>query len=56
MDWVRGTLRVPIAYTYELRDKGRYGFLLPANQIIPVGQEILDSILAMFKAAKKYDL
>lgn len=23
----------PLSYTYELRDKGQYGFLLPADQI-----------------------
>ncbi|KAG9342366.1 hypothetical protein JZ751_016868 [Albula glossodonta] len=27
------------SFTFELRDTGRYGFLLPANQIIPTAQE-----------------
>ncbi|XP_048863206.1 carboxypeptidase A1-like isoform X2 [Brienomyrus brachyistius] len=27
------------SYTFELRDTGRYGFLLPASQIIPTAQE-----------------
>jgi len=31
--------------TYELRDTGRYGFLLPADQIIPSGEEILPSVV-----------
>ncbi|XP_623922.2 zinc carboxypeptidase [Apis mellifera] len=52
MDWVKGTFHKPITYTYELRDTGRYGFLLPANQIIPTSQETLDSLIAMFKEAK----
>lgn len=52
MDWVKGTFKTPISYTYELRDKGKYGFLLPANQIIPTGEETLDSFVAMFKGAK----
>ncbi|XP_012279419.1 zinc carboxypeptidase-like [Orussus abietinus] len=52
MDWVKGTLRTPITFTYELRDKGRYGFLLPANQIIPTGQEVVDSLVALFREAK----
>jgi len=30
--------------TFELRDTGRYGFLLPANQIIPSGEEILPAV------------
>ena len=54
MDWVRAVLRVPVTFTYELRDKGRYGFILPADQIIPNGEEVLDSIIEMFKAAKNY--
>lgn len=52
MDWVKGTYGTPITFTYELRDTGRYGFLLPPNQIIPTGQETMDSLLAMFKEAK----
>ncbi|CAI9618920.1 unnamed protein product [Staurois parvus] len=27
------------SYTFELRDTGRYGFALPANQIVPTAQE-----------------
>uniref|UniRef100_A0A8C4XA81 Carboxypeptidase A1 n=1 Tax=Erpetoichthys calabaricus TaxID=27687 RepID=A0A8C4XA81_ERPCA len=30
---------IKYSYTFELRDNGRYGFLLPANQIIPTAQE-----------------
>ncbi|XP_011872350.1 PREDICTED: zinc carboxypeptidase-like [Vollenhovia emeryi] len=52
MDWVKGTFGTPITYTYELRDEGRYGFLLPPNQIIPTGEETMDSLIGMFKEAK----
>ncbi|KYN04252.1 Zinc carboxypeptidase A 1 [Cyphomyrmex costatus] len=52
MDWVKGNYGTPITYTYELRDQGRYGFLLPPNQIIPTGEETMDSLLAMFKESK----
>lgn len=52
MDYVRGIYRTPIVFTYELRDRGRYGFLLPPNQIIPSGEETLDSLVTMFKEAK----
>ncbi|XP_074840306.1 carboxypeptidase A1-like [Carettochelys insculpta] len=30
---------VKYSYTFELRDTGRYGFLLPASQIIPTAEE-----------------
>jgi len=33
------------AYTIELRDTGKYGFILPAVEIIPQGQEIWASML-----------
>jgi len=33
------------SYTIELRDTGTYGFLLPADQIRPTGQEIYRSML-----------
>nr|XP_003704787.1 PREDICTED: zinc carboxypeptidase-like [Megachile rotundata] len=53
MDWVRGTYNTPVTFTYELRDKGRYGFILPANQIIPTAEETLSSLVAMFQEAAK---
>lgn len=53
MDWVRGTYKTPITFTYELRDTGRYGFILPANQIIQTAEETLDSLVAMFQQAAK---
>lgn len=53
MDWVKGTLKVPFVYTYELRDRGNYGFLLPSDQIIPNGEEVLDSLVTMFNEITK---
>lgn len=29
-----------IGFTIELRDTGRYGFILPKEQILPTGREI----------------
>ncbi|XP_071574831.1 zinc carboxypeptidase-like [Temnothorax nylanderi] len=53
LDYIKGVYHKPIAYVYELRDQGRYGFLLPPEQIIPTGQETLDSLVVMFKEAKR---
>jgi len=38
-DWAYGLGGFPYSYTVELRDRGQFGFLLPASQIIPTGQE-----------------
>ncbi|XP_044733672.1 zinc carboxypeptidase A 1-like [Chrysoperla carnea] len=53
MDWVRGVLGTPLTFTYELRDTGRHGFVLPADQIIPCGEEIVDSVQALISQAEK---
>jgi len=47
MDWVKASYGTRVTYTYELRDTGRYGFLLPADQIIPTAEETLDSLLTI---------
>ncbi|KAJ8919789.1 hypothetical protein NQ315_006318 [Exocentrus adspersus] len=49
MDWVKGTYGTEIAYTYELRDTGRFGFILPAEQIIPTAVETLDSLVTILQ-------
>jgi len=38
-DWWHGQAGARLSYTVELRDTGTYGFQLPANQIIPTGEE-----------------
>ncbi|XP_044020849.1 carboxypeptidase B-like isoform X1 [Aphidius gifuensis] len=39
-DWAKGKAGIKYSYTVELRDRGAYGFLLPATQIIPTSREI----------------
>lgn len=51
-DWASGVLGVKYSYALELRDKGRYGFILPANQIIPTGHETFAAMKAMANAMK----
>ncbi|NXD70582.1 CBPA1 Carboxypeptidase, partial [Eolophus roseicapillus] len=38
VDWTYNQ-GIKYSFTFELRDTGRYGFLLPASQIIPTAQE-----------------
>ncbi|XP_074038606.1 zinc carboxypeptidase [Leptinotarsa decemlineata] len=53
VDWVKGVHHIPVAFGFELRDTGRYGFLLPAKQIIPSGLETLDAILTIVEESDK---
>ncbi|XP_017891839.1 carboxypeptidase B-like [Ceratina calcarata] len=39
-DWAKGVAGIKYVYTVELRDRGTYGFLLPASQIVPTAREI----------------
>ena len=41
VDFAKGKLGIPYVYTIELRDTGMNGFLLPPDQIIPTGEEIM---------------
>jgi murein tripeptide amidase MpaA len=44
VDWTYG-MRGIFSFSFELRDTGTYGFILPADQIIPNNQEILPALL-----------
>lgn len=52
-DWAHGAAEIKYAYTFELRDKGSYGFLLPARFIKPTGEETVDALVAMLTEIKK---
>ncbi|XP_066504876.1 carboxypeptidase A1-like [Hoplias malabaricus] len=43
---------IKYSYTFELRDIGDYGFLLPANQIIPTAQETWLALLTIMDHTK----
>merc|ERR1712127_898195 len=49
-DWSYDT-GVKLSYTIELRDNGTYGFVLPADQIIPTGQELTKALKSMIEYA-----
>ena len=40
IDWTLGEAGIPYSFGMELRDTGRYGFILPADQIIPTSEEV----------------
>ena len=40
-----GEAGIPYAYAMELRDTGDYGFMLPAREIVPTGEEVGQEIL-----------
>ena len=52
IDWTYNQ-GIKYSYTFELRDTGHYGFLLPANQIIPTAQETWLALMAIMKHAYK---
>jgi len=46
-DWVYDQCKVLYSISCELRDTGQYGFLLPPQQIIPTGEEIMAAVKVM---------
>lgn len=54
VDWVKERLKIPLAYCYELRDRGQFGHLLPPDQILPTSEETMDSVIEILFQAKRY--
>jgi len=54
-DWAKGLGGFKYSYTVEVRDTGRYGFLLPKEQIIPTAEETWAAlqVMARFIGSKK---
>lgn len=49
IDWFYHETRVQYSYQIKLRDTGSYGFLLPKENIIPTGKEVVDAMLYLGK-------
>jgi len=49
-DWFYDKANITISYTIELRDTGRFGFVLPPAEIKPTGQESWAACLVLFEA------
>nr|XP_014277059.1 carboxypeptidase B [Halyomorpha halys] len=50
-DWVKETAGVKYSFTYELRDTGKFGFLLPVKLIKPTAIEAFVGVKAMVECA-----
>lgn len=55
VDWAYAECGVPVAYTFELRGppESTNMFILPAEEIIPTGEETLAAYVAMLNEARK---
>nr|KAJ3415597.1 carbamoyl-phosphate synthase (glutamine-hydrolyzing) cpa2 [Polyrhizophydium stewartii] len=53
VDHVYAMSNVTYAYAVELRDTGRYGFLLPPKYIVPSGEETFAAVKAMVQQIAK---
>ncbi|XP_076242094.1 carboxypeptidase B [Calliopsis andreniformis] len=51
-DWAKAMLKLKYTYTVELRDTGKYGFVLPSRFIIPTAKEALAAVLVVADACK----
>ncbi|KAF9463738.1 hypothetical protein BDZ94DRAFT_1308458 [Collybia nuda] len=44
VDFAFEVAKIPYSYVHVLRDTGRYGYILPADQIVPTGLETYDGV------------
>jgi murein tripeptide amidase MpaA len=54
IDWTFAN-GVKYSFAVELRDTGTYGFLLPADQILPSGAEVLAAVKALYSHVKQQE-
>lgn len=54
-DYIYGHLNVRYTFSMELRDTGKYGFLLPSSLIGPTAKEAFEGIKAMILNMKLKD-
>jgi len=47
VDWTYSAVNATYSFAVELRDTGRYGFILPPSEIVPTGEETFAAVRAM---------
>ena len=52
VDYAYDVAKANYSYTFELRDTGLYGFLLPADQILPTSVETFAGVKYLLETAK----
>ncbi|XP_069618170.1 carboxypeptidase A1-like isoform X2 [Ranitomeya imitator] len=52
-DWAYNN-GIKYSYTFELRDTGKYGFLLPAEQIVPTAEETWLALMTIMEHVKNH--
>ncbi|KAH8380403.1 hypothetical protein KR009_010509 [Drosophila setifemur] len=55
-EWAYAVKGIKSPYTIELRDKGKLGFVLPPEDIIPVAREVTEGFVGMINAAREIDI
>uniref|UniRef100_A0A8C3SQ78 Carboxypeptidase O n=1 Tax=Chelydra serpentina TaxID=8475 RepID=A0A8C3SQ78_CHESE len=53
-DWAH-MIGIPFSYTFELRDKGAYGFILPPDQILPTCEETTTAVMTIIEYVNQKD-
>ncbi|EFN83244.1 zinc carboxypeptidase [Harpegnathos saltator] len=53
LDYIKGTYQKPLVLGYQIDDSGKYGFLHPPEEIIPIGEKIVDFLVAVLSKTKE---
>ena len=56
IDFIYASLGVANAFVIELRDTGKFGFVLPRSEIAPTCAETLAAVMAMAANAQEADV
>ncbi|KAJ2953469.1 hypothetical protein O0L34_g1064 [Tuta absoluta] len=55
-DWVKHRFNPPVVGTFQLRDAGTWGYVLPVTNVKPSCEETFDAVMAIIREAKFIDV